>query len=390
MRTESGAPSPFCAAASATLALLVATALLGAGREAEAPPTGEIRIAFVGDTYLGESYHPRGPPPFAPAFRALERLVARSSLVVGNLETSLTARTSSPFAGRKPYLHRGDIASTAAALHSSGISAVSLANNHSVDYGSEGLAETLNALAGHGIAAFGAGSSIRETETAFVRRWRVGAKEFELAVVAGFEYREAYETKYRYYATSDRAGVHPWSPKRAERHVKRVRRAHPRAFVVAFPHWGKNYRWRTEAQRELADALLRGGADLVLGHGAHQLQEIERRRGRWIVYGLGNFVFLSPGRYAKHEAVPYSLIARLVVSSTADGFNLALRLDPILSDNLRTSFRPRSLDDSEVRRVRELLVARDPSGELASSLRFIRDSERSYLLLGFDGESERR
>ena len=96
----------------------------------------------------------------------------------------------------------------------------------------------------------------------------------------------------------------------------------------------------------------------MLGHGAHNLQQVQRRSGRWVAFGLGNFVFNSPGRYTKAGAPPYSLIARLIVRPGPGGWSISVRLYPIVSDNRLTDYHPRFATEAEFADVCELLAAR--------------------------------
>ena len=79
-----------------------------------------------------------------------------ADFVVANLETPVTDLVESPFSGRKRYIHRADVVETPRALTRGHVAAVSLANNHSFDYGPAGLEQTLEVLAAEGIACFGA------------------------------------------------------------------------------------------------------------------------------------------------------------------------------------------------------------------------------------------
>ena len=45
---------------------------------------------------------------------------------------------------------------------------------------------------------------------------------------------------------------------------------------MAFPHWGRNYQWKTDDQTEMGHDLIDSGIDMVIGHGAHMMQEVER------------------------------------------------------------------------------------------------------------------
>ena len=69
----------------------------------------------------------------------------------------------------------------------------------------------------------------------------------------------------------------------------------PDAFVIYFMHVLQNYTWKTPEQTATAAALRSAGVDLVIGCGAHRMQEVEFDGKQWTFYGLGNFVFNAAG-----------------------------------------------------------------------------------------------
>ena len=128
-------------------------------------------------------------------------------------------------------------------------------------------------------------------------------------------------------------------------------------------------------QADLGRALIDAGADLVIGHGSHALQEIEHYRGRWIIYSLGNFVFNSPGRYKAEDFPPYSLMAMLELRREGEEWAYAIRLYPIFSDNRISDYHPRPVTKSEFRSIHELLQERSP----APGLKTGKDESGHYL-----------
>lgn len=329
------------------------------------------RVLFVGDTGFGESYQRWMPQVDGVNFldamgydyslEKLTPLLHQADLVIANLETPIADLSVSPLSGQKKYIHRGDIHKTPETLHRHNIFAVSLANNHTLDYGVEGLRQTLKALEENGIAWFGAGLSEPQAFKPLYSELTIGGNSFQLVVVAGFEYRWNYRMAYKFYAGGEAGGVNCWTRKKAATQLRAIRAENRHAFIVAFPHWGRNYRFKTREQKKLAHALIDAGADLVIGHGAHIVQEIESYRGRWILYSLGNFVFNSPGRYQKENAHPFSLAARLDVCRMENRFVLRLRLYPIFSDNLVTNYQPRLVTEEERNRVQRILLERSPN-----------------------------
>ena len=331
--------------------------------------TDRVHILFLGDTSFGENYQAareaqgrlnvistRG---YDYSLAGVAPLLHDQDFVVGNLETPLFEPGHSPLAGEKRYIHWSDPRRATVVLRRHGFGAVSLANNHAFDYGEEGLRSTLEALGRHGIAAFGAGLYEQEACRPFMSEFPCGDSAFRLAVVGG---KHQIQRDRPGAAVGLKPGVNVWTPKSAARQVAALRRSDPGLFLVAFPHWGRNYEWRSDEQHDLARALVDAGADLVLGHGAHMIQEIERYRDRWIVYGLGNFMFNSPGRYRRFEdAVPYGFAARLTATRKEDTITLRLRLYPLLIDNRVIRYQPRPVSPEELGEITQCLLGRSPS-----------------------------
>jgi poly-gamma-glutamate capsule biosynthesis protein CapA/YwtB (metallophosphatase superfamily) len=299
-------------------------------------------LTLAGDTSFGENYQAeyaaRGgvnileTRGYAYSLDRLRSFLLESDSVIANLETPLTDLAKSPFEGEKPFIHRADIEKTPRCLLDHNVRVVSLANNHVVDYGREGLKQTREALIRHGMSFFGAGLNTEEAAQAYRQDIVVGGETVRLAVFGAFESRRKYVMKYGFYAFPDSPGVSRLaSPDLAQR-IQRVKRNAPDTFVIVFPHWGENYYWRTPKQTRTAYELIDAGADLILGHGSHMLGEVESYAGRWIVYSLGNFVFNAEGKYS--EAAPgFSYLARITLSGRALGLEARLRLYPIVSDN---------------------------------------------------------
>lgn len=364
--------------------------------EVTSPPSGPLRIIFGGDTSFGESYQEaiarRGSTnilltkSYPYCLKNFAAFLHEADQVVVNLETVLTDLPLSPLAGQKSYLHRSDAIKTPEVLHAHNIKVVSLANNHAVDYGIEGLHHSLAALKKQNITWLGAGRDEASAFRPVCFDYQLESQPFQIVIAAGFAYRKTYDDTFRFYAKGDAGGVNAWTRERAARHIQALRCTYPEAFLVAFPHFGRNYAWKTKRQTQLAQALIDAGANLVLGHGAHMLQEIECYRGSWIVYSLGNFVFNSPGRYALKQAPPYSLVARLDVAVQRGTIKPVLRLYPIFSDNRITNFQPHFVSDDQFQKIKALLVQRSPQSEaLKANMNTGQDRFGFYLLLDTHG-----
>ena len=337
-----------------------------------------LEILLVGDTDFGESYrvlceqrgldHPLPKRGYDSSFVHLHAALIDADLVVANLETPITDLARSPFAGDKTYIHWADVEKAPRHLLRQNIRVVSVANNHTLDYGAGGLAQTFRVLDEHAITCLGGGAN---ASAPLVIDASIGASRCRIAVFAAFDATDG-ETN----------GLASLDAKRIANQVRELRAADPNILIIAFPHWGPNYKWRNERQERQASALLDVGVDLIVGHGAHMLQEIERRDERWIVYGLGNLVFNAPGRYRKHGAPPISLIAKLIVAPDGGGLTISLRLYPIVTDNKITDYRTQFTTEDEFAEVGRLLFAKsDDAIGLGRQMRSGRDGAGLFLEL---------
>ena len=322
-----------------------------------------IDIIFLGDTYFGEWHMRRrvrkgkrdvlrayGYRYFAENFYPL---LNEADLVVANLECAITDIPKTPFEGKKLHLYAAAGLGTIDALKAANISAVFLANNLSGDYGKEGLADTLSILSENDIASIGAGRNIQEAEKPFEYSMSCGNEEFRLALLSCYN-RVGFSEKHGYYASASEMGVNALDPERIGQQVRQLKKQHNSLFIVA-PHWGPNYVWRTPAQRNMAKALIKEGADLILGHSAHMIQEVEYIADKPVIYSLGNFILNGDGEYQQRNLPPYSFISRLNVRPLDDGLDVSLKLYPIQCDNLRTAFQTRFVNEQEFHHVHAII-----------------------------------
>lgn len=162
-----------------------------------------------------------------------------------------------------------------------GIDAVSLANNHALDFGPDALADTMDALEESGLGYFGAGSTRQNSLQASVYTiggQRVAFLGFTDLSNVGFPHASLPTTTPAYSPAQVAGAV------RAADEIADV--------VIPYFHWGVEYvSVPNQRQQSLAYAAIDAGADLVLGAHPHWVQETEQYRGIPIMYSLGNFVF---------------------------------------------------------------------------------------------------
>ncbi len=338
-----------------------------------------VRVLFGGDTSGGESYQEQYAKQgetnvlvekgYEHGLAKLDGLLAAVDYRVINLETPLTARRDSPLKA-KDYLHYSDPVKVPALFTRYGPLAFSLANNHTLDFGPEGLDDTRAALVDAGAHWFGADENLSDAARPLVQKFRVAGKSVTLAIFGAFEYRQDYDRDFHFYAHDDSPGAAPIDVPAVRKAIAELRRNTRDAFVVYFVHWGGNYEWKNSEQTSTAHALRDAGVDLIVGHGAHMMQEVENDGRGWIFYSIGNFLFNARGRYAAHQAPPYSLPLVVDFAINDGRLRTTLRGYPIVSDNQLTGYQPRFVTDAELSKIESLLA--EKSGWNASARKAVK------------------
>jgi poly-gamma-glutamate synthesis protein (capsule biosynthesis protein) len=258
-------------------------------------------------------------------FEHVRRLMAGSDIRFGNLELPLTERVAATY---KDYVFRAP-PSSVDALTGAGFNVLSLANNHALDYGSEGLLDTLATLERAGIAGVGAGRSAEEARRPAV----LTVKGVRVAFLAYTNTPN--DSISGWNAAADEAGAErpgvAWG--RAEDIRRDVAAARAGADVVIVSlHSGFEYTATPNPrQRELARASVDAGAALVLGGHPHVLQGVEFYRGAPIIYSLGNFVFDLDDDDRRQPGLPSVLTTIFRVTLTKQGVT-SVRFLPAVID----------------------------------------------------------
>lgn len=242
-------------------------------------PPDEVVLTFAGDVHFAERTTALLADP-ETAFGPISEVFAASDLAIVNLETAVTTGGR---AEPKKYLFRAP-PSAYAAVRAGGVDAVSIGNNHSLDYGRAGLADTIRHAAEAGVPTFGAGA---DADAAYAP-WITEVRGTRLAVIG---ISMVHELEAAWQATDDRAGVA--HARDVRRSVATVQAAGEQAdFVIVYMHWGKEgNECPTAEMKTFARALSGAGADLIVGTHAHLLQGDGWLDGTYVAYGLGNFLW---------------------------------------------------------------------------------------------------
>lgn len=218
-------------------------------------------------------------------FHGVSSLLERADITLVNLECVLSGKGDFLNKGeRRPFYYRCPPAMVNV-LVEAGISMVTTANNHAVDFGPEALADQSQILKEAGIAYAGSGANLEQaTHPVFFR-----AGGLVVAVLS-------FATDLPQFAVGEgKWGI--FNVSLGEESLNRLRPAIEAArdnadLVIVSPHWGANWRDSPKEEiRELARGLINLGVDAVIGHSAHILQGIEVYRGKPIVYDMGTALF---------------------------------------------------------------------------------------------------
>jgi poly-gamma-glutamate synthesis protein (capsule biosynthesis protein) len=240
--------------------------------------------------------------------------IAAHDITVANLEGPVTSYKS------KLILDSGKAISgfqftfspaTAPAVKKAGIDIVSLANNHTDNFGQAGLDQTRTYLKNNAIQYFGSpvnNADLMATTTCM--------KDICVGLI----------------------GWHEFSYKGDANVVKKIQefKAQGLDYIVVYPHWGIEYKKTpSKKQVQLARSWLDAGADAVIGSHPHVIQSVEKYKDKYIFYSLGNFIFdqyfsfdtthgmgvsinLSKGKNPEYKIVPFTNVGNKVSLPTAD------------------------------------------------------------------------
>ncbi len=239
-----------------------------------------LSVCFTGDLLLDrgvqEQINIKGVNSL---FKYVQPVFTQYDAVAVNLECPIT-NVSSPV--HKKYVFRGDPA-WLPALVEAGITHAAMANNHSYDQGRDAMTETRQLLTDAGIQVIGFGTDQTEAcSPTIIRKGHTQVAIFN-SVLLPLE---------NWVYLDDKPGMCQATIDDLVKNIQAYKLTHPQCYAVALLHWGVEYALHpTEEQRRQARRLLDAGADAVVGHHPHVVQDVEQYHGKLIIYSLGNFVF---------------------------------------------------------------------------------------------------
>jgi poly-gamma-glutamate synthesis protein (capsule biosynthesis protein) len=323
-----------------------------------------MRLLFVGDIMLGRLVNDilRGRSAEYPWGDTLS-VFRGPDFRMGNLECVISDH-GAPWSATPKVFHFRSDSKNVEALKAAGLNAVSLANNHSLDFGYEALFEMMEILKQHGIGYAGAGENDEKASQAAI----IDQKGRKIGIIAFTDNEPEWEAKSGkpgvFYVPVD---VRDPGAQKLFRIVDQTKKKVDLLIVSA--HWGSNWGYRPQPNHiPFAHALIDAGVDIVYGHSCHVFQGIEIYKGRPILYSTGNFV----DDYAVDDVERNDESFIFAVEIT-DGMLKNLRLYPTVIEEFQARLAKRDQSLAIAEKMKNL------SQEFGTS--FIWDKTKGYLSL---------
>ncbi|KAF1678040.1 MULTISPECIES: capsular polyglutamate synthetase PgsA [Bacillus] len=240
-----------------------------------------LSASFVGDIMMGRYVEKVTKQKGADSvFQYVEPIFKSSDYVAGNFENTVTYQKDYKQAKKKIHLQTNK--ESVKVLKDMNFTVLNSANNHSMDYGVEGMKDTLGEFSKQNLDIVGAGYNLDDAKK------KISYQKVNGVTIATLGFTDVSGKSFG--AKRKTPGVLPADP---EVFIPMISEAKQRAdIVVVQSHWGQEYdNDPNDRQRQLARAMSDAGADIIVGHHPHVLEPIEVYNGTVIFYSLGNFVF---------------------------------------------------------------------------------------------------
>lgn len=264
------------------------TAGTAGSASAQQTSKGTITVTFAGDINMDPNFVAGGTIAKSDLAGCFDQgtlsIMQSSDVFMLNNEFPYTSRGTR---NQKKWTFRADPAK-ASLLREIGVDVVSLANNHTFDFGEQGLLDSLDALTAAGVPYIGAGHNIEEARQPFYYE----SSGCRIAIIAA-TCIERYPNAPTKGAGADSCGVFRcYDPALLYQTIAETKQNAD--IVITFVHWGTEKMTTPDAnQYQLAKGMADAGADLIIGDHPHCLQTIGYVDGVPVIYSLGNFVFAN-------------------------------------------------------------------------------------------------
>lgn len=240
-----------------------------------------LTITFTGDILLDRGVrqyveHHGIDYVFSPF---VDSVFQTSDLVVANLECPATSIRQPVY---KKYIFRAE-PEWLTALKRHGITHLNLANNHSIDQGRAGLADTRENIERAGMIPIGVGNTMKEAAAPVL----LASSPRNVYLLASLQM-----SLENFSYLPEKVSVSNEDMDSLIARVRQLRANDPQSFIIVSMHWGGEHTLKpVPQQRWQAHQLIDAGADALICHHTHTLQTIENYQGKPIYYSIGNFIF---------------------------------------------------------------------------------------------------
>lgn len=323
---------------------------ISASHESEIPNDGKVRITIsaVGDCTLGtdisfgiggsfEGELIANDGDYSYFLSKVKPIFEKDDITIINLEGPISDRGAK---ANKQYTFRGPSEYTNI-LSSSSVEAANLSNNHSMDYGKEAYDDTMSLLSDCNISAFGA-DVVSVVEVKGIKVGLIGVSALEYSQRINFA-----------------------------KNMEKLKEMNPNIIVASF-HWGEEKATKANAdQIALAHNAVDLGADLVIGHHPHVLQGIEKYKGKYIVYSLGNFCFGGNRNPDDKDTMIFVQTFTFKDGALTEEESVTIIPCSISSVKERNNFQPVQVKGNEANRIAGKILSRSSGYEGIENVSFL-------------------
>lgn len=308
-----------------------------------------VSISAVGDCTFGTDINSTGGKSFDTEFRDnnndytyfFKRVMPyfeNDDLTIVNFEGTLSSQGTR---ADKEYAFRGN-PDYINILTSSSVEAANLANNHSRDYGEISLSDTKSIMSEKGIIWF-EGKSLAVTDVNGIKVGLMGTNT----------QRDSSKTALM-------------------KNIEELKKHNPDLIIASF-HWGEESKATpNDNQIELAHTAIDNGADLVIGHHPHVLQGIEKYKGKYIVYSLGNFCFGGNRNPSDKDTMIFKQTFVFSDKELIPKENVFIIPCSISSVDSRNNYQPVALKGKDFKRVKSKITERSKGFDGIENITFIK------------------
>ena len=281
------------------------------------PKIEEVVLLFTGDIMLDRTVKKQvmdvGAGDWRFPFMRIAEYLRSADITMANLEGPVSARGTQV---GSIYSFRFDPESLEGLIYA-GFDLVTLANNHIWDYGQQAFLDTMKHLTDSGISFVGAGNNFEQAHAGIT-------KTVKNTRITFLSYTDLLSKQFS--ATATKAGINFLD---LEQMTKDIQAAKARSdIVVVNIHKGDEYHTNHNADQEkFYKAAIDAGADLIVGHHPHVVQELEQYKQSWIAYSIGNFIF---DQYFSEETMQGAILRVTLVNKKIKTVELVpINISPI-------------------------------------------------------------